>query len=155
MTFDMQKARAVCEKATLGPWVAWGGRITHVGNFAGELFNAGLYCRQEDIMFVVGARTLLPAALDRIEEQDKRIAELDAEAQSYHDRKEEFAGRIAELKESLVEERAARHRRRCIESDDDDWCEFPGSDEGCEGCSLPGKIRDEAREQLRREGVIR
>lgn len=36
-------------------------------------------------------------ALDEIERQSKRIAELDAEAQSYHDRKEEFAGRIAEL----------------------------------------------------------
>ncbi len=117
-------------------------------------------------------------------EQAKRIAELDAEAQSYHDRKEEFAGRIAELKESLDDEKyenadalidicklrtalkklgqAKRERGKALVEKEacltyntpDEDGHLPIFDFDELSSDAQDLRRERAREQLRREGVI-
>lgn len=148
MTFDMQKARQYAETSPL---------MSHAP-------------------YIV--------ALDEIERQAKRIAELDAEAQSYHDRKEEFAGRIAELKESLDDEKyenadalidicklrtalkelgqAKRERGKALVEKEacltyntpDEDGHLPIFDFDELSSDAQDLLRERAREQLRREGLL-
>jgi hypothetical protein len=91
--FDVREARELCEAASLGPWrvekvdngflgfelirdlkdVAWNPQIT-IGDDGG-----GSFARQEDADFCAAARTLLPAACDRITTLESQLREVSAE----------------------------------------------------------------------------
>ena len=100
----------------------------------------------------------------------QRIAELEAEAQAFHDLKEELAShlktakdRIGELEGWLVEERIAGEFSDWIENqcpywdiDDDPFCaKLDGPCEYREGkCPITNELRGRARQQLTSEGKI-
>ncbi len=173
MTFDVAKARALCEKASF--------HLT--GN---EI--------DEDLKTLVDQAAMLPAALDEIDrlihsvdeaviqlgacrlvakqiqhEQAKRIAELEA---ALDEEKYENADALidicklrAALKKlgqakrargkALVEERATNPAGRCKHASDDYVCdELDGNCGGWDECPCKDELRHDARDQLRQEGLI-
>jgi len=180
MTFDMQAARELCEKASF--------RLT--GN---EI--------DEDLKTLVDQAAMLPAALDRIEElqadnirkdgligrlmregndMPKTIAELESALQVEKSAHEETKYADAETSnrafsriakqhaalqklgqakrargKALIEERAGNIKMPCRYDGPLTRCDYSGTNRGwCKDCLQKERIRGLARDQLRREGLL-
>ncbi len=125
MNLDKQKARALCEKATPGPWIDSDGNIICPRMEIRD-------CKAHDLIFIMESRALLPAALDMIDELElitqieypnalAEVENLKEQIGTWHLRREsellqmndlsrksnEQAKRIEELEAALLEEKEA------------------------------------------------
>lgn len=94
---ELDEIRAREQEATPGPWITF---CDHKQHFDDEFYIDGFQC-EGDIVFVANARTDIPALLFHIEEQDKRIAKLQADYDRINDfeqtQSRKLLGRVAEL----------------------------------------------------------
>ena len=82
MTFNLPAAKKRCEEATPGPWVDTStlDEVRPIASVAGDSYCEICYDpemddRENDRAFIAHARTDLPAAIARIEWQEKRLDE--------------------------------------------------------------------------------
>lgn len=179
-----EKCNSKDESTDRNYWNSHAGRFLPTALDRIEELEAKIETAKTDNNHCIVADWKFEAYRKRIEEQAKRIAELDAEAQSYHDRKEEFAGRIAELKESLDDEKyenadalidicklrtalkelgqAKRERGKALVEKEacltyntpDEDGHLPIFDFDELSSDAQDLLRERAREQLRREGLL-
>lgn len=91
MTKDERDAdRAICNAATVGPWGYKGGALKHYAFSLDEREDFGVSLQslhwndghdvpaEANARFIAAARTRWPAALDALDEMDRRVAEVEA-----------------------------------------------------------------------------
>jgi hypothetical protein len=80
--FDLEKAKKTCENVTPGPWMVeevCAGEFIVISNPTHPIWEAAYIPDQTaDSVFISASRMLLPAAISYIEQQQKRIEELEA-----------------------------------------------------------------------------